>query len=89
MQSNQLIIPTTVNKKSNKMNRGSQNCTEFINNHLIIKKQIKKENYSGMGSLKLYHLQGKTQHQVQRRNERERRRVQQVNKGYEDLAQRV
>lgn len=96
MQSNLILNSATTifnNKKSAKFNPclRETNCLNFANNnidnnHLSIKKRIKKENFSG---LKLYHLQGKTQHQVQRRNERERRRVQQVNKGYEDLAQRV
>lgn len=37
----------------------------------------------------IYGIAGKTPFQVQRRNERERRRVQAVNHGYEILAQQV
>lgn len=44
---------------------------------------------SGGGVAKPYSMIGKTPMQVQRRNERERRRVQAVNHGYEVLAQQV
>lgn len=37
----------------------------------------------------IYGIAGKTPIQVQRRNERERRRVQAVNNGYENLAKQV